>query len=110
MARAGTAAQKSGSVRAFSEREHCFTAMETLAANEWALTANSPRPKGVGWPSHANSIEIPRQTTALAWLGPAGAIGRRRGVPGAVQCRQRVLVTVNFAYFALYPYCGRQNR
>ena len=58
----------------FPFHKHCFmnTAspqMRTLAGNEWALTADSPRPKGVGWPSHANSIEIHRQTTGLSQWG-----------------------------------------
>ena len=58
----------------FAFHKHCFTntaspQMRTLAGNEWALTADSPRPKGVGWPSHANSIEIHRQTTGLGQWG-----------------------------------------
>ena len=58
----------------FAFHKHCFTntaspQMRTLAGNEWALTADSPRPKGVGWPNHANSIEIHRQTTGLGQWG-----------------------------------------
>ena len=78
--------------------QFCLRA-QTLSASD------SPCQRAYGGPTTSRAqINLGKRPHLPSW-GQPGHVEASRGPcrPGAVQCRQRVLVTVNFTYFALYP-------